>query len=138
MKPIWALSGAVIVLGWMIGAAAQERVVQRSVKGTTGKDVQVGAYINVLPDCSSGPLPTIRLVKPPAHGQVTVKNAKVKATNYKQCLALEVPGYIAFYRSAPNFIGDDPFTLEVRFPAGRTELEEITISVQSSEPGQRT
>ena len=62
----------------------------------------------------------------------------MKATNYSQCLALEVTGYIAFYRSAPNFIGDDPFTLEVRFPAGRTELEEITISVQSSEPGQRT
>src|SRR5260370_4325258 len=73
MKPIWALSGAAVVLAWMIGAAAQERVVQRSVKGTTGKDVQVGAYINVLPDCSSGPLPTIRLVKPPAHAQVTVK-----------------------------------------------------------------
>jgi len=138
MKRGWVLSGAIVVLAGMIGAAAQERVVQRSIKGATGKDVRVGAYINVLPDCSSGPLPTIRLLKPPAHGQVTVKKDKVNATNYKQCLALEVPGYIAFYRSAPDFIGDDPFTLEVRFPAGRTELEEITISVQSLEPGQRT
>ena len=49
-----------------------------------------------------------------------------------------MPGYIAFYRSAPDFIGDDPFTLEVRFPAGRTQVEEITISVQSSDAGQRT
>jgi hypothetical protein len=136
MKPRWVLSGAIVVLGWAI-AAAQERVVQRHIKGAAGKDVRVGAYINVLPDCSSGPLPTIRLVKPPAHGQVTVKKAKVNATNYKQCLALDVPGYVAFYRSAPDFIGDDPFTLEVRFP-GRTELEEITISVQSLEPAQRT
>ena len=138
MKRGWVLGGAIVLLGGMIAAAAQERVVQRSIKGPAGKDVRVGAYINVLPDCSSGPLPTIRLVKPPAHGQVTVKKAKVNATNYKQCLALEVPGYIAFYRSAPDFIGDDPFTLEVRFPAGRTELEEITISVQSLVPGQRT
>lgn len=137
MKRRWVLSGAIVVLGWAIGAAAQERVVQRSIKGAAGKDVRVGAYINVLPDCSSGPLPTIRLVKPPTHGQVTVKKAKVNATNYKQCLALEVPGYVAFYRSAPDFIGDDPFTLEVRFP-GRTELQEITISVQSLEPAQRT
>src|SRR3977135_1478063 len=138
MTPIWALSGAVVVLGWMIGAAAQERVVQRNVKGETGKDVQVGAYINVLPDCSSGPLPTIRLVKPPAHGQVTVKNAKVKATNYKQCRAREVLGCLRFCLSDANFLGDHRFTLAVRFPPGRTELEEITISVQSSEPGQRT
>jgi hypothetical protein len=138
MKRLWALSGAILLSGSMIGAAAQERVVQRTVKAATGKDIRVGAYINVLPDCSSGPLPTIRLLKPPVHGQVTVKQAKVNATNYKQCLALEVPGYVAFYRSAPDFIGDDPFTLEVRFPAGRTELQEITMSVQSSEPGQRT
>ncbi|HEX4556917.1 MAG TPA: hypothetical protein VH249_23205 [Xanthobacteraceae bacterium] len=137
MKRRWVLSGAIVLLGWVIAAAAQERVVQRSIKAAAGKDVRVGAYINVLPDCSSGPLPTIRLVKPPAHGQVTVKKAKVNATNYKQCLALDVPGYVAFYRSAPDFTGDDPFTLEVRFP-GRTELQEITVSVQSLEPSQRT
>jgi hypothetical protein len=28
-----------------------------------------------------------------------VKKAQVSATNYKQCLALEVPAFVAFYRS---------------------------------------
>src|SRR5262245_44304662 len=35
-------------------------------------------------------------------------------TNYKQCLALEVPGCIAFYRSRPDFSGVDELTLEVK------------------------
>jgi len=39
-------------------------------------------YLNVLPDCTSGPLPTIRLVNPPTAGKVVVKTAKAKATNY--------------------------------------------------------
>jgi hypothetical protein len=45
----------------------------------------------VKPNCTSGPLPTIRLIGPPEHGKVSVKKVNVNATNYKQCLALEVP-----------------------------------------------
>ena len=52
----------------------------------------MGVYINVRPDCTSGPLPSIELTSPPENGKVTVKKAQVTATNYKQCLALEVPG----------------------------------------------
>ena len=46
------------------------------------------------------------------------------ATNYKQCLALDVPGYVAFYKSQPDFSGNDVFVLEVKFPnddAGSTD-----------------
>ena len=45
----------------------------------------------MLADCTSGQLPTIRLANPPTAGKVVVKTAKAKATNYKACLALEVP-----------------------------------------------
>ena len=58
-------------------------------------------HANVQPDCTSGPLPSIRLSAPPTNGKVTVKSAKIKATNYKQCLALEVPGFIAFIHRRP-------------------------------------
>src|SRR4051794_20124434 len=88
-------------------AWAQESTVQRAVQARPAADTQVGLYINVNPDCSSGVLPTIRLAKPPEHGRVTVKNGKVSATNYKQCLALQVPAYIAFYRPENNFVGED-------------------------------
>ena len=72
---------------------------------------------------------------PPGHGNVSVKKVNVNATNYKQCLALEVPGYIAFYRAASGFAGTDVVTLEVRFPGGRTELQKITVTVTGASLG---
>lgn len=120
-----------ILVGLTATAAPQEqsRTVERTVKSVPNKDTQIGVYINVQPDCTSGPLPTIRLVSPPASGKVVVKSAKIKATNYKACLALEVPAYIAFYKSPADFLGDDVLTIEVKFAGGRTEIQKITVNV---------
>lgn len=131
MRVIWLILG--IVLGCSIGAAsAQTETVERSVKASPDKDTQIGIYLNVLPDCTSGNLPTIRLAVAPASGKVTVKTAKVKATNYKACLALEVPAYVAFYRSPPGFLGDDVLTIEVKYPGGRTQIQRITVNVSGA------
>ena len=121
-----------LLLGSIVTAAAQvpmERTVERSVKALPNKDTQIGVYLNVLPDCTSGQLPTIRLVTPPTSGKVVVKTAKAKATNYKACLALEVPDYVAFYKSPPEFSGDDVLTIEVKYAGGRTEIQKITVKV---------
>jgi hypothetical protein len=81
------------------------------------------------------PLPAIRLSSAPAHGKVTVKKAKIDATNFKECLALEVPGYVAFYKSQADFSGSDVFVLEVKFPGGKTEIQRITVTVASPGSG---
>jgi hypothetical protein len=127
------LAGAIAMLmGSVSAAAAQtpaETTVERSVRTLPNRDTQIGIFLNVLPDCTSGPLPTIRLVSPPTAGKVVVKSAKAKATNYKACLALEVPAYVAFYKSPPEFLGDDVLTIEVKYAGGRTELQKITVKV---------
>ncbi|MDA9488156.1 hypothetical protein [Bradyrhizobium sp. CCBAU 11361] len=126
------LSAAIVMLSGFVAPALAEDAsspVERTVKSAPNKDTRVGVFINVLPDCTSGPLPTIRLVNAPASGKVTVKSAKVKATNYKSCLALEVPAYVAFYKSQPDFIGDDVLTIEVKYAGGRTEIQKITVNV---------
>jgi hypothetical protein len=128
-------SGALFIFALIACALHAEdapRVVERTVKSLPNKDTQIGIYLNVLPDCSSGPLPTIRLVSPPASGKVTVKSGKVKATNYKACLALEVPAYVAIYKSPPDFLGDDVMTLEVKYAGGRTEIQKITVNVMGT------
>ncbi|WP_082907771.1 hypothetical protein [Bradyrhizobium neotropicale] len=126
------LSGLTVALcGFAAPAWAEDPLspVERTVKSLPNKDTRIGVYINVLPDCTSGPLPTIRLVNAPASGKVTVKSAKVKATNYKSCLALEVPAYVAFYKSQPDFVGDDVLMIEVKYAGGRTEIQKITVNV---------
>src|SRR5215218_2856438 len=127
----WGAALAVLGAG-AVWAQTEMQTVERSFKAAPNKDTQIGVYLNVLPDCTSGPLPTIRLASPPSSGNVVVKTAKLKATNYKACLALEVPAYVAFYKSPPEFLGDDILTIEVKYPGGRTELQKITVKVVGS------
>ena len=136
MRGVFSLPLAAILIAGSGVATAQTptepQVVERTVKALPNKDTQIGLYVNVKPDCTSGPLPTIRLASPPSSGNVVVKTGKVKATNYKACLALEVPAYVAFYKSQPEFLGDDALTIEVKYPQGRTEIQKITVSVVGS------
>src|ERR1700712_1173473 len=129
--------GVVTLASGLNQASGQTQTVERSVKTVPNKDTQSGVYLNVLPDCTSGALPTIRLANPPVSGKVVVKTAKVKATNYKACLALEVPAYVAFYKSSPEFLGDDVLTIEVKYAGGRTELQKITVNVAGTTPQQK-
>jgi hypothetical protein len=116
-------------------AFAQVQSVNRAANGPTGTDIRIGVYVNVQPDCTSGPLPSIRLISGPESGKVVVKRGKVTATNYRQCLAMEVPAFIAVYRSRPDFTGVDVLTLEVKFAGGRTEQQRISITVGTGSPG---
>lgn len=127
---------ALLLATSVIPVRAQDaQTVERTAKGPSAKPIRVGVYLNVQPDCSSGTLPTIRLLSPPANGTVEVKRGKVTATNYKQCLALEVPGYVAFYKSKTDFIGVDVVTLEVKYPNGRTEVQRISVTVGDGKAG---
>ena len=52
----------------------------------------------------------------------------LKATNVKQCLAIDVPAFVAFYRAAQDFGGADEFQLEVTFSGGRKEIQNFHVS----------
>ncbi|WP_424630071.1 hypothetical protein [Bradyrhizobium sp. SYSU BS000235] len=120
-----------LLAGMNTGAVAQQ-VVERIAKGPPGKDIRIGVFINLEPDCTSGPLPAIRVISKPTHGTVTVKRGRISGTNYKHCVALEVPGRVAFYRSKPGFTGVDAVTIEVRYPGIPAETQRIKILI--SEP----
>ena len=134
---LWSAVAA-LVSASITFASAQVQRVNRTASGESNTDIRVGVYVNVRPDCTSGPLPSIQLTSTPENGKVTVKKAQVSTTNYKQCLALEVPAFVAFYRPRADFVGVDVFTLEVKFPGGKTEVQQITVTVGSGSPGKRT
>ena len=129
------LALAILFFAFGTTAFAQLQTVNRTVNGQRDTDIRVGVYVNVKPDCTSGPLPSIQLTSPPEHGKVTVKKGKVTATNYKQCLALEVPAFIAFYRSRSDFAGVDVMTLSIKYASGKTEVQRISVTVGTGGPG---
>ena len=113
-------------------AQEQEIVVERQVKGSAGRDIRIGVYVNMGQDCRSGPLPIIRLETAPANGRVTVKRGKLGLTNNASCLATEVPGSVAFYRSKPDFSGVDEVTLEIKQEGGRLVRQKIKIQIEAA------
>jgi hypothetical protein len=72
----------------------------------------------------------------PAHGKVIMKQGRLRATNLKQCLGVEVPAFIAIYRSAKDFVGDDNFTLEVIGSSGKSQIQQIKVTVTGAGAGQ--
>jgi hypothetical protein len=115
-------------------AAGAQDTVERDVRAAPGKDARVAVYTDIKPDCTSGPLPAIKLASPPAHGAVTIKRGTLNVTNYKQCLATEVPVYVAFYRARDAFNGADEFVLEISMVGGRKQLQHFRVNV-SANPG---
>ena len=108
----------------------------RQVKGKPDTNINAGIFTTVRQDCTAGPLPVVRLVTPPAHGKVTMKQGKLRATNIKQCLGMEVPAFVAIYRSAKDFIGQDNFTIEVTGAGGKTQVQRITVTIMGAGAGQ--
>jgi hypothetical protein len=138
----WLVAAALLcVLAPVVQAQAQAQgqaqgdVTERQVKVATGHDERVGVYTNIKPDCTGGPLPAIRLLVAPAHGSVTVKRGTLKATNFKQCLAAEVPALLAFYRLAANFNGSDEFELEITLQGGRKPVQHFRVNVSAGPAG---
>jgi hypothetical protein len=112
---------------------AQAQTIERQFKGNLNTDINLGIFTSMRANCTVGPLPVIRLVVPPAHGKITVKQGRVRATNFKQCLGAELPAFVATYRPAKDFIGKDLFTLEVIGLAGKSQIQRIVVIV--TKPG---
>ncbi len=116
-------------------ASAQTPTVDRQVKGKPDTNINAGIFATVRRDCTAGPLPVVRMLTPPAHGKVTVKQGKLRATNLKQCLGMELPAFVAIYRSAKDFIGQDQFTVEVTSSNGKKQIQRITVTVMQNGGG---
>ena len=128
------IAGIVLVAG--ASAFAQDAILERQAKGQAGRDIRIAVFASIKPDCTAGQLPSVRLKQPPANGTVTVKQGRMRTTNFKQCLAVEVPAFIAFYRSAPGFSGQDSVLIEVVSAEGKTQLQRYTVTVEKPAVGQ--
>lgn len=125
-----------ILLALNAVAYAQTQSVSRTIKAEEGSIVKLGIFATVRRDCTAGSPPSIRLKVSPKHGKVTVKTARLRTTNLRQCLAVEAPAFIAIYQSVPDYSGYDIVVLEIR-SGTKVQVQKIFIKVEARSNGRR-
>ncbi|WP_414472160.1 4-aminobutyrate aminotransferase [Microvirga sp. M2] len=120
----------------MSGAALAQSSAYRSTDVAAGQQHRLGVYGNVQKDCTSGPLPTIRVVTPPKHGELNVRSGKLKAGRISRCPKLEAVAQGVFYKAGQAYKGADEVGYEVRTASGKVERHIVRINVKGAAPGE--
>ena len=115
-------------------ALAQTNTAHRSTDVAAGKPHRLGVYGNVQRDCTSGPLPTVRVVTPPKHGELNVRSGKLKAGRISRCPKLEATAQGVFYKPNPSYKGADEISYEVKSASGKIERHAVRITVKEATP----
>lgn len=115
-------------------ALGQSNNAYRSTDVVAGKPHRLGVYGNVQKDCTSGPLPTVRVVTPPKHGELNVRSGKLKAGRISRCPKLEATAQGIFYTASPTYKGADEVSYEVKSASGKVESHTVRITVKEAIP----
>jgi hypothetical protein len=93
----------------------RERTLRRTT--TVGQEVRVFTYTEHRSDCSQGPQPSVKVLTPPAHGQVAIRYASVVQGRSRfgavDCSGLTLMGQAIWYLPDAAFTGTDSFDYEV-------------------------
>jgi hypothetical protein len=138
-SPGWTLATAfAVALATGAPALAQEKI-YRSTDAVSGKSVRLSVHGNVSKDCKAGPLPEIKIVTPPKHGALAVRQGKVKAGQLKRCPNLDVPVEGVFYQANASYTGEDEVAYEVKRAGGPVQSMTVKINVGAqAKPGAGT
>ena len=113
-------------------ALAQTNSAHRSAEAVAGKPHRLGTYGNVQKDCTSGPLPTVRVLTPPKHGELNVRSGHLKAGRITRCPNLRATAQGIFYQASPRYSGTDEVSYEVKAASGKVETHTVRITVKDA------
>ena len=116
----------------LVGTAAhaQTNSAHRSAEVVAGKPHRLGTYGNVQKDCTSGPLPMVRVLTPPKHGELNVRSGNLKAGRITRCPNLRATAQGIFYQANPKYSGTDEVSFEVKAASGKVETHTVRITVK--------
>ena len=101
----------------------------------SGQRQRIATFYATAPDCTSLGYLTLKLAKPPQHGQVSVEKGTAIAIFGKDdprsaCGGKEVPATVIYYTSKPGFIGADSVAFDRIGVAGAYGYHIYTINVR--------
>jgi len=126
-------SAITIALALFSATAAQAQSATKYA--VSGRSLKLSFFNSTNPDCSTVGRPTIRLIRAPEHGRVTVTQAtdfpNFPVSNIRnECNRRRVPGAAAYYVSQRGFLGTDFVQLEIIFPSGSLRQQSYNINVR--------
>ena len=108
---------------------AQTATIERQATAKSNTNSTAGIFAEFDPNgCTPGPLPIVRLLSPPTHGNVTMMQVNLHAD--RKCAGMDVPAWIAIYRSNKDFIGEDSFSVELKNAEGQIQIQKTTVTVK--------
>jgi len=102
--------------------------------GFSGTEFRLGAMNYVKADCSSGPVPDVRIVAKPANGELRTEQIvyivdRTPDNRRAHCNGKEVDAVGLFYKSRDGFVGRDKVLVDVDYKNGtvRRFLYDIAV-----------
>src|SRR5262245_30149020 len=108
---------------------AQTATIERQATAKPDTNSVAGIFAEFdVGGCNAGPLPRVRLLTPPTHGNVTMTQVNLHAD--RKCAGMDVPAWMAIYRSNKDFIGEDSFAVELISAEGKIQIQNTTVTVK--------
>ncbi|GLS43689.1 4-aminobutyrate aminotransferase [Methylobacterium brachythecii] len=127
------LLAAALAAGLACAAPAYaQTVTTRSETAAPGKVKRLIVSPNLKKDCSTGPLPEIKIVTAPKNGQLQTKSGKLKTPASYRCPSKDAQASAVFYKSKADFTGTDQVLLDVKTADGVVERQDIRITVEAA------
>ena len=132
-------SGLPLTLGLLASvpepAKASLPAVSLSRNALSGNEVQISAMNFVNVDCSSGPVPNVRVVTPPKNGSVRLDQTTITVDRPKDnarahCNGKSVKAMGVYYKSSSGFNGNDEVVFDTDFLEGTVWRYVVTINVR--------
>ena len=87
----------------------------------SGERQKIDSIVALNPDCTSSGYVTVRIITPPAHGELTTERGLEYSTFLRtneryRCNIQKAPGIDIYYKSNPGYVGADTATIEWTSP----------------------
>jgi len=115
------------------GSAAAQTTVTRSETVPAGKSARLVIVPNLKKDCSTGPMPEIRVTTPPKFGSLITKAGKLKTPAKYRCPNKDTEAQAIFYQGNAGYTGPDTVVVEIKNSDGEIEKRDIRVTVEAGD-----
>jgi hypothetical protein len=101
----------------------------------SGAESRIAAMNYVNTDCTSGPVPSLRIVTPPKNGEhrleeITYLVDRPAGNSRAKCNGKPVTAIGVFYKSNADYVGQDSIVIDVDFKDGTVRRYNFKITVR--------